>query len=73
MSAWLRWFFILLLGGLLIGCGAMPSSRSSRKATDVVAIGEPAPEIEGEDVDGQPMKLSDHRGKVVMLDFWGDW
>ncbi|HVC92940.1 MAG TPA: TlpA disulfide reductase family protein [Pirellulales bacterium] len=32
-----------------------------------------APEIEGEDIDGKPMKLSDFRGKVVLLDFWGHW
>jgi hypothetical protein len=35
--------------------------------------GKPAPEIEGEDVDGAKFKLSDYRGKVVMLDFWGHW
>ena len=35
-----------------------------------LAIGKPAPEITGEDVDGQPMKLSDFRGKVVCLVFW---
>ena len=38
-----------------------------------LAIGQPAPEIEGEDIDGSPMKLSDFKGKVVVLDFWGDW
>jgi Tol biopolymer transport system component len=37
------------------------------------AIGSVAPEIEGEDIDGEPFKLSDYRGKVVVLDFWGDW
>jgi len=73
MSAWLRGFLLLLLGGFLIGCGGMPSERSSRQAADRFAIGEPAPEIEGEDIDGRPMKLSDYRGRVVMLDFWGDW
>lgn len=36
-------------------------------------IGMVAPEIEGEDLDGNPMKLSDYRGKVLVLDFWGDW
>jgi peroxiredoxin len=36
-------------------------------------IGEVAPEIEGKDLDGKAMKLSDFRGKVVVLDFWGDW
>jgi hypothetical protein len=38
-----------------------------------LAIGMTAPEIEGEDLDDKPLKLSDYRGKVVMLDFWGNW
>jgi peroxiredoxin len=33
----------------------------------------PAPEIAGEDIDGKKFKLSDYRGKVVLLDFWGNW
>ena len=36
-------------------------------------IGKPAPEIIGTSYDGKPMKLSDYRGKVVVIDFWGDW
>ena len=36
-------------------------------------VGQLAPEIEGADLDGTDFKLSDYRGKVVMLDFWGDW
>jgi hypothetical protein len=35
-----------------------------------LAVGKVAPDIEGEDQDGQPFKLSDYRGKVVLLDFW---
>lgn len=35
--------------------------------------GKPAPEIAGEDIDGVKFKLSDYRGKVVLLDFWGHW
>jgi hypothetical protein len=38
-----------------------------------LAIGKVAPEIEGKDANGKPLKLSDYRGKVVVLDFWGDW
>lgn len=38
-----------------------------------LSVGELAPEIEGEDIDGNPMKLSDFRGKVVLIDFWGEW
>ncbi|HID20797.1 MAG TPA: hypothetical protein EYP14_00135, partial [Planctomycetaceae bacterium] len=37
----------------------------------VPQIGEPAPEIVGEDIDGVPFKLSDYRGMVVVLKFWG--
>jgi cytochrome oxidase Cu insertion factor (SCO1/SenC/PrrC family) len=36
-------------------------------------IGQVAPDIEGEDLDGTKFKLSDYRGKVVVVDFWGDW
>jgi hypothetical protein len=38
-----------------------------------LAIGKVAPQIEGEDIDGKSFKLSDYRGKVVVLDFWGHW
>jgi hypothetical protein len=36
-------------------------------------IGMTAPDIESNDLDGVAFKLSDYRGKVVVLDFWGDW
>lgn len=36
-------------------------------------IGKVAPDIAGEDVDGVKFKLTDYRGKVVVIDFWGDW
>ena len=38
-----------------------------------LAHGKVAPEIEGDDVEGRKLKLSDYRGKVVVLTFWGDW
>lgn len=34
-----------------------------------LSVGKPAPEIAGVDLDGKPMKLSDYRGKVVVLYF----
>ncbi len=36
-------------------------------------IGKIAPDIVGQDVDGKPLKLSDFRGKVVLVVFWGSW
>jgi thiol-disulfide isomerase/thioredoxin len=36
-------------------------------------VGQAAPEIEGRDHEGQPFRLSDLRGKVVVLTFSGNW
>jgi hypothetical protein len=36
-------------------------------------VGRVAPDIEGEDLDGVKLKLSDYRKKVVVLTFWGNW
>jgi peroxiredoxin len=45
---------------------AQPELSELRK----LAIGKVAPEISGQDLYGQPMKLSDYRGQVVALLFW---
>ncbi len=42
------------------------------KVTHLV-VGCEAPEIEGFDQDGKKFRLSDYRGKVVLLPFWGIW
>jgi len=54
------------------------ASLADKAKTDLfelrnLSVGKPAPEIVGADVDGKPMKLSDFRGKVVVLDFFGFW
>lgn len=36
-------------------------------------VGCTAPDIVGIDLDGVDFKLSDYKGKVIFLDFWGDW
>jgi hypothetical protein len=43
------------------------------KAIRTLRVGKAAPEIKGPDLDGKEFKLSDYRGKVVLLDFWGHW
>lgn len=38
-----------------------------------LSLGKPAPDIEGEDQDGRRFKLSEYRGKVVLVDFWSEY
>jgi hypothetical protein len=56
-----------------------PDTKAAKQAEhalfemDHLQIGMVAPDIEATDVDGNAFKLSDYRGKVVVLDFWGNW
>jgi len=36
-------------------------------------VGKEAPDFEAMDQDGKSFKLSEYRGKVVVVDFWGFW
>ncbi len=42
-------------------------------AVQHLTAGKTAPEIQGEDIDGHKFKLSDSRGKVVVISFWASW
>jgi hypothetical protein len=54
-------------------------TQLAEKAKDELAemkvrgIGKPVPDIAGDDLDSKAFKLSDYKGKVVLLDFWGFW
>lgn len=56
-----------------------PDSISARRckgplfAAENLQIGMKAPDIVGQDHDGHDIKLSDFRGKVTVIDFWGFW
>lgn len=47
--------------------------QSAIDTREKFGMGNTAPDIEGKDLDGVAFKLSDYKGKVVFLDFWGDW
>lgn len=38
-----------------------------------IKVGEVAPDFNATTIDGKPIKLSDYKGKVVLLDFWATW
>lgn len=43
------------------------------EAAQTVGIGRKAPDFTQNDPDGNPVSLSDFRGKYVLLDFWASW
>ena len=63
---------VFVLGAALAGCNGLyqPAATSPSGPPKGLAVGDVAPEIEGEDADGKHFKLSDYRGKVILLSFW---
>lgn len=55
--------------------GARPAERAARYLFEIENLqpGMKAPEIVGKDADGKEIRLSQFRGKLVYLDFWGFW
>lgn len=59
-------------GDFKLPSGATVAERATAELFGIrhLSVGKEAPEIEGEDQHGRRFKLSDYRGKVVLLDFW---
>jgi hypothetical protein len=49
------------------------TAKSELYAIRHLSVGRVAPDIEGQDQDGTKFKLSDYRGKVVLLYFWSEF
>ena len=81
----IQWLIHAALLGLLVvlstSCDPIYSDPSVDSASDTaliqdragVKIGVPAPDFELWNLENQPMTLSGHRGRVVMLNFWATW
>lgn len=48
-------------------------ARVDLRRLRVLKVGQVAPEIDGEDVEGRRFRLSEYRGRVVLLTFSGNW
>lgn len=58
---------------LIICCGNLKAQAEDNSRGYVVAVGDLAPDFKTTLNNGEKFKLSDHRGKVVMLQFTASW
>ncbi len=65
-----------LFDGLAAKLKAAPSIALLKKLVarnELLKIGKPAPDFSQQDVNKSPVKLSNLRGKYVLIDFWASW
>ena len=62
---------IMLLGSVVLSAPQM--ARAELQLLHKVPRTPPAPDFELPDLDGEKKKLSDYRGKVVLINFWATW
>lgn len=63
---------LVAMMGSLAGCGSKAETERSASAKAAKAR-KPAPDFTLKDADGASVKLSDLKGKVVLLNFWATW
>jgi peroxiredoxin len=64
-----RFLTTALSSGILAGC----SSSATRSAKLSASNRKAAPDFSLTDANGSPVKLSDYKGKIVLLNFWATW
>jgi len=62
-------------GDVKLAFGGTVAAKAKSELFDLrfLAVGNKAPDVGGEDQDGKKFKLSDYKGKVVLLDFWSQY
>lgn len=78
MNRWLPYWSWITAGILLIAAGWITITAiffpvQTQAAGPYPRIGFAAPDFELTTLDGESISLSDHRGKVVFVNFWASW
>src|SRR5690606_1957052 len=72
-----------LTGGVIVSMEGSPTAASLKtmleqqqqryNASQFLGPGQEVPDIVTKDINGEDSKLSDLRGKIVLIDFWASW
>lgn len=65
-----RALIALAVTAVLCSCSGSSSTKAASRSSKER---KPAPDFTLKDADGSSVKLSDYRGKVVLLNFWATW
>jgi len=66
-------FITIALISVLLVYGFINLNSSTLPQSIQIKVGEKVPEIELQGVDGNTIKLSSLKGKIVLIDFWASW
>jgi peroxiredoxin len=70
----MRYKGIVLILIFLVGLGTIYSlSRDGHAPKRGIYTGDPAPDFEARDLNGKLWRLSEIKGKVVLINFWATW
>jgi peroxiredoxin len=63
----------ILVLAVALSMGTFMFSCTRNAEHKIIGVGDRAPEVRLQSVDGKTMSLADYRGKVVLVHFWATW
>lgn len=75
-SSWILGGVLVLIVaaiGIFQALGEDETDTGGPSSLDIATIGEPAPDFSMQTFSGETFTLSEHRGQVVVMNFWGSW
>jgi thiol-disulfide isomerase/thioredoxin len=72
-TAYQQWKLRNAVDPKFVAAEANAARGAGSSGLDSALVGKPAPDFELEMLGGEKFHLSDHKGKIVVLDFWATW